>query len=61
MMDTTDDPTTPSKLHIQYDHSNFRVMVDSGSSTSLVREQMAKDIEAEIATSGGVERQTPSN
>ena len=45
-MDTTDDPTTPSKLHIQYGHSKFWVMVDSGNSTSIVTEQMAKDIEA---------------
>ena len=46
MMETPDDPTTPSKLHIQYGHSNFWVMVNSGSSTSIVTEQMAKDIEA---------------
>ena len=46
MMDTTDDPTTPSKPHIQYVHSKFWVMVDSGSSTSIVSAQMAKDIEA---------------
>ena len=46
MMDTTDDPTTPSKLHIQYGHKKFRVMVDSGNSTSIVTEQMAKEIEA---------------
>ena len=46
MMDTSNDPTTPSKLHVQYGHSKFWVMVDSGSSTSLVTEQMAKDIEA---------------
>ena len=46
MMDTTNDPTTPSKLNVQYGHSKFWVMVDSGSSTSIVTEQMAKDIEA---------------
>ena len=46
MMKTPDDSTTPSKLHIQYGHSKFWVMVDSGSSTSIVTEQMAKDIEA---------------
>ena len=46
MLDTTNDPTTPSKLHVQYGHSKFWVMVDSGSSTSIVTEQMAKDIEA---------------
>ena len=46
MMETPDDPTTPSKLHIQYSHSKFWVMVDSGSSTSIITEQMAKDIEA---------------
>ena len=46
MMDTTDDSTTPSKLHVQYGHSKFWVMVDSGSSTSIVTEQMAKEIEA---------------
>ena len=46
MMDTTDDPITPSKLHRQYGHSKFWVMVDSGRSTSLVTEQMIKDIEA---------------
>ena len=46
LMETPDDPTTPSKLHIQYGHSKFWVMVDSGSSTSIVTEQMAKDIEA---------------
>ena len=45
-MDTSNDPTTPSKLHVQYGHSKFWVMVDSGSSTSIVTEQMAKDIEA---------------
>ena len=46
MMDTSDNATTPSKLHIQHGHSKFWVMVDSGSSTSIVTEQMAKDIEA---------------
>ena len=46
MMQTPDDPTPPSKLHIQYGHSKFWVMVDSGSSTSIVTEQMAEDMEA---------------
>ena len=46
MMDSTDDPTTPSKLHIQYGHSKFWVTMNSGSSTSIVTEQIAKDIEA---------------
>ena len=46
MMGTTNDPTTLSKLHVQYGHSRFWVMVDSGSSTSIFTEQMAKDIEA---------------
>ena len=46
MMETPDDITTPSELHIQYGHSKFWVMVDSGSSTSIVTKQMAKDIEA---------------
>ena len=46
MMETPDDSTTPPKLQIQYGHSKFWVMVDSGSSTSIVTEQMAKDIEA---------------
>ena len=46
MMDTTGDPTTPSKLHVQNGHSKFWVMVDSGSSTSIVTEKMAEDIEA---------------
>ena len=46
MMDTTDEPMTPSMLHIQYGHSKFWLLVDSGSSTSIVTEQMAKDIEA---------------
>ena len=45
-METPDDPTTPSKLHIQYGHSKFWVMADSGSFTSIVTEQMPKDIEA---------------
>ena len=31
VMDTEYDPTKPSKLHIQHGHSNFWVMVDSGS------------------------------
>ena len=46
MMESPDDPTTPSKLHMQYGNSKFWVMVDSGSSTSIVTEPMAKDIEA---------------
>ena len=45
MMEKPDDPTTPSKLHFQYGHSKFGVVVDSGSSTCIVTEQMAKDIE----------------
>ena len=45
-METPDDLTTPSKLQIQYGQSKFWVMVDSGSSTSIATEQMAKDIEA---------------
>ena len=46
MVETPDDSTTPSKLHIQYGNSKLLVMVDSGSSTSIVTEQMAKDREA---------------
>ena len=46
MMETPADPISPSKLHIQFGQSKFWVMVDSGSSTSIVTEQMAKDIEA---------------
>ena len=46
MMESPDDPTTPSKLHMQYGNSKFWVMVDSWSSTSIKTEQMAKDIEA---------------
>ena len=46
MMESPDGPTTPCKLHMQYDNSKFWVIVDSGSSTSIVTEQMAKDIEA---------------
>ena len=38
--------TAPSKLHILYGHCKFWMMVDSGSSTSIVTEKMAKDIEA---------------
>ena len=45
-METPDDSTTPSKLQIQYGYSKFWVMVDSRSSTSIVKEHMAKDIEA---------------
>ena len=46
MMETPDDHTTLSKLHIQYGHIKFWVMVDSGSSTSIVTEQLVKVIEA---------------
>ena len=46
VMDTEYDTTKTSKLHIQHGQSKFWVKVDSGSSTSLVTEQMAKDKEA---------------
>ena len=45
MMDTEDDPTTPSKLQIQYGLSKFQVKADSCGSKSLVTDQMTKDIE----------------
>ena len=45
MMETPDNSTTASKLHIHNGHSKFWVMVDSRSSTSILTEQMAKDIE----------------
>ena len=46
VMDTEYDPTKQSKLHIQHGHSKIWIMADSGSSTSLVTEQMAKELEA---------------
>ena len=46
MMESTDDPIRASKLNIQYGHSKFWVMIDSGTSTSIVTEYIAKDIEA---------------
>ena len=45
IMVAADDPTTPSKIHIKYGHTKFWIMVDSGSSTNIVTEQIAKDIE----------------
>ena len=45
-MESSDDPTTASNLHMQYGNNKFWVIIDSGSSTSIITEQMAKDIEA---------------
>ena len=59
ILDKTDDPTTPSKLHIQYGHSKFWVMVDSRSSTSIVTEQMPKDIEARDSNTWWSRKTTP--
>ena len=55
MMESPDDPTTPSKMHMQYGNSKFWVMVDSGSSTSIVTEQMVRP---GTPTHGGAERRT---
>ena len=60
IMDTEDDPTTPSQLLIQYRHSKLWVMEDSGSSTSLVTEKMAKQRQ-ETVIYGGAEQQNPYN
>ena len=45
MLSPEKDKTTPAKLEIQYGNSKYWVMVDSGSSASLVMERMAKEIE----------------
>ena len=45
MLSPEKDKTTPAKLEIQYGNSKYWVMVDSGSSASLVTERMAKEIE----------------
>ena len=44
MLSPEKDKTTPAKLEIQYGNSKNWVMVDSGSSASLVTERMAKEI-----------------
>ena len=46
MTGKTDDRSALSKLYIKSWHSKFCAVVDSGSSTSIVTEQIAKDIEA---------------
>ena len=45
MLSPEKDKTTPAKLEIQYGNSRYWVMVDSGSSASLITERMAKEIE----------------
>ena len=45
MLSPTNDNSTPTKLEIQCGNSNCWVMVDSGSSSSLVTERMAGEIE----------------
>ena len=44
MLSPEKDKTTPAKLEKQYGNSKYWVMVDSGSSASLVMERMAKEI-----------------
>ena len=45
MLSPTNDNSTPTKLEIQFGNSKYWVMVDSGSSCSLVTERMAGEIE----------------
>ena len=45
MLSPTNDNSTPTKLEIQFGNSKYWVMVDSGSSSSLVTEKMAGEIE----------------
>ena len=45
ILSPTTDNSTPTKLEIQFGNSKYWVMVDSGSSSSLVTERMAREIE----------------
>ena len=53
MLSPANDKSTPSKLEIQFGNSKYWVMVDSGSSASLVTERMAKEIEVRDSNTAG--------
>ena len=45
LVSPTDGPTTPTKLNEKLGNTKYWVMVDSGSSNSLITERMAREIE----------------
>ena len=45
LVSPTDGPTTPTKLNVKLRNTKYWVMVDSGSSNSLITERMAREIE----------------
>ena len=45
LISPTETSPTPTKLHIKFGNTKYWVMVDSGSSNSLVTERMAHEIE----------------
>ena len=57
----TDGPTTPTKLNVKLGNTTYWVMVDSGSSNSLITERMACEIEDRDKNSWWSRKTNPTN
>ena len=61
LISPTQTSPTPTKLHIKFGNTKYWVMVDSGSSNSLVTERMAYEIEDRDKNSWWSRKTNPTN
>ena len=61
LISPTETSPTPTKLHIKFGNTKYWVMVDSGSSNSLVTERMAHEIEDRDKNSWWSRKTNPTN
>ena len=61
LVSPTDRPTTPTKLNVKLGNTEYWVMVDSGSSNSLITERMAREIEDRDKNSCWSRKTNPTN
>ena len=61
LISPTETLRTPTKLHIKFGNTKYWVMVDSGSSNSLVTERMAHEIEDRDKNSWWSRKTNPTN
>ena len=57
----TDGPTTPTQLNVKLGNNKYWVMVDSGSSNSLITERMAREIKDRDKNSWCSRKTNPTN
>ena len=61
LVSPTEGSTTPTKLNVTFGNNKYWVMVDSGSSNSLITERMAQEIEERDKSSWWSRKTNPTN